>query len=428
MPNSPSRKVSYQSLSPWKIRVTVEAEPEERTRTATRTMKVALKEDLPSPESVKDRGHTPLAASSVAKRRSAPVRGTRRSSSRARRQSVTDLNIIVLGDDDDLNEWSPQNSKKRGRPPSKKRKDERERQAGMDDEADSRPHYALGTEEEPNAAEDPGFQIRPDSDAEDHVPEAGSMEGESLELRKLDPNTVSVRSRSRPPKGRKSRHKKDESNASPQAIQKPALVLDMSTADSRTTEPAYPTPTSSVQDDLGCVRDLPADPTEHHGGFDTILESEGFTMIDLDSIPSACHLISPPTEQGREKKTGQVTTSAEKPDSGNSPSGPPSSASLPPVSSPGGQSQSKPRPTAIPSCLAISEGESELSSTIPSSPPGLAQAILVPPADSVIWRRDGRLCRILHHAYLRHHALPAAHLLHKLPNLKYPRPLSLDVL
>ena len=140
VPNSPSRKVSYQSLSPWKIRVTVEAEPEERTRTATRTMKVALKEDLPSPESVKDSGHTPLAASSVAKRRSAPVRGTRRSSSRARRQSVTDFNIIVLGDDDDLNEWSPQNSKKRGRPPSKKRKDERERQAGMDDEADSRPH------------------------------------------------------------------------------------------------------------------------------------------------------------------------------------------------------------------------------------------------------------------------------------------------
>src|SRR3954451_15639478 len=116
---SPSpNKVSYQNLSPWKIRVTVEAEPEEmripNRQTTTKTLKVPLREDSPETGFVKGRGRGSRVGSFGTKRRSTPVRGAR-STSRSRRQSVTDLDITVLGDDDDLNEWSPRKSKKRGR-------------------------------------------------------------------------------------------------------------------------------------------------------------------------------------------------------------------------------------------------------------------------------------------------------------------------
>jgi hypothetical protein len=381
-PNSPTRKVACQSLSPWKIRVTVEAEPEEVGRTTTRTMKVPLKEHSPRTESVKARERRSQAGSSGAKRRSTPVRGAR-SGSRARRQSVTDLNITVLGDEEDRNEWSPQKSKKRGRPRNKKRQEEQERHAGLDDEPGSPVHGVPDKEDDGNVAEDPDFQIRPDSDVEGHAQEElGEIENDSPELRKIDLNTVSVRTRSRPPKPHKSHHPEDTSNISPQATRPPALVLETRAADPRATTSAYPTPTSSVQDDFDDIRDVPGDPTGHHEGFDTILESEGFTMIDLDSIPSARHFISPPREQDRQT-TRPGTTPADKPTNGNSPSSPAPSVSLPPISSLGGQSQSKPRPTAIPSYLTVPEGESELSSTIPSSPPALAQTIPVPPPNSL---------------------------------------------
>jgi hypothetical protein len=161
------------------------------------------------------------------------------------------LNITVLRDEEDFNEWSPQKSKKRGRSRGKKREQEQERQAKPDDEPDNnRVHYGLYTEEGRNVSEDPGFQIRPDSDAEDNALGIEEREDDSPELRKIDLNKVSVRPRSGPPKGRKSRHKKDESNTSPSVIQPPALVLETSAADLRKTVSAYLTPTSSVQDDF----------------------------------------------------------------------------------------------------------------------------------------------------------------------------------
>jgi hypothetical protein len=386
-PNSSSRKVSYQNLSPWRIRVTVEAEPEEmgipNGRTTTRTTKVPLREDSPSTEFVQGRGRRSQAGLSATKRRSTPVRGAR-SSSRSRRQSVTDLDLTVLGDEEDLNEWSPQKSKKKGRPRSKKSKREQEHQAVRDDAPNSRAGDGPGVEEGRNVSEDPGFEIRPDSDAEGHGQGGGEMEENSPELRKIDLNKVSVRSRSRPPKDHKSRHKTEDNNnnTSPPAIQLPPLVLETGDTDSRTTASFYPTPTSSVQDDFDDVQNLTIDPTEHHEGFDTILESEGFTMIDLESIPSARHFVSPPSEQNREK-AGQVETPAAKSNNGTSPSSPPPSTSLPPISSLAGQTQLRSRPTAIPSYLTLPEGESDLSSTIPSSPPVLAQAISASLSNSV---------------------------------------------
>jgi hypothetical protein len=352
----------------------VEAEPEEmgipNTRTTTRTMKVPLREDSPSTDVVKSRGRKSQAGSSGTKRRSTPVRGAR-STSRSRRQSVTDLDITVLGDEEDLNEWSPRKPNKKGQPRRNKSKGVQAHEAAPDDasngQADDDPHV----EQRRSVSEGPGFEIRPDSDAECDTPGNIEVEEDSPELRKIDLNKVSVRSRSRPPKGLKSRHKKDSSNMSPPAIQLPTLMLDTRAADSRSTASAYPTPTSSIQDDFDDVQNLPGDPTEHHEGFDTILESEGFTMIDIESIPSARNFVSPPSEQDKEKAR-QVETPANTSNKDTSHSSSVPSLSLPPISPPAEQIQLRPRPTAIPSYLTLPEGESDLSSTIPSSPPVLA--------------------------------------------------------
>ena len=384
-PNSSSRKVSCQSLSPWRIRVTVEAEPEEMGManggTTTRTTKVPLREESPSTEPVKGRGRKSQPGSSGMKGRSTPVRGAR-SSSRSRRRSVTDLDITVLGDEEDLNEWSPQKSKKKGRTRNKKRKEEQEQETVLDNAPNSRVDNGSNVEEDRNIFVDPGFEIRTDSEVEDHIAGVGEMEENSPELRRIDLNRVSVRSRSKPPKGHKIRHQKDDSGTSPSAIQTPALMLETRSADPRTIAASYPTPTSSIQDDFDERQNLTADPAERHEGFDTILESEGFTMIDLESIPSVRHFVSPPSEQDRENG-GQVETPANRSNNENSHSSPPASVKLPPISSSIGQSQLGPRPKAIPPYLTLPEGESELSSTVPSSPPVIAPAISASTSDSV---------------------------------------------
>ena len=379
-PNSLSRNVSYQNLSPWKIRVTVEAEPEEmgigNSRNTTRTTKVPLREESLSTEFVNGRGRRSQAGLSGAKRHSTPVREAR-NFSKGRRQSVTDLDITVLGDDEDLNEWSPQKSKKKGRTRSKKAKAEQEQQA----EPGKAPSNPVDGEEGLGVLEDPGFEIRPDSDTEQYIPSGGEVEEDSPELRKIDLNRVSVRSRSRPPKGHKGHQPRDDSNALQTVARPPTLVLETGAAIPRSAVNGYPTPTSSIQGGSDDAPNVACDPTEHHESFDTILESEGFTMIDLESLPSARHFVSPPSVQACEK-AGQVGTPTNKSNNGTLHSSPPVSVNLPPISSSTRQSQLRSRPTAIPSYLSLPEGESDISSTVPSSPPVLAQATPAPLSDS----------------------------------------------
>jgi hypothetical protein len=381
--SSLSKKVSYQNLSPWKIRVTVEAEPEEmripNDRTTARTSKVPLREDSPDTGVVRGRGRRSGVRSSGTKRRSTPVRGAR-STSRSRRQSVTNLDITVLGDDDDLDEWSPRKSKKRGRPRGKKSERERERQAVPDITSDGQVDDGAAAENGRDISEGPGFEIMPDSDAGNHVPIPAEVEEDSPQLREIDLNRVSVRSKSGPPKGRKSRCQKDNAGTCSAAVLPPDLTLETEHVLQRSMANSYPTPTSSIQGDSDDVQNVTSDPTEHREGFDTILESEGFTMIDLESISSTRNFVSPPPEQDREK-AGQIETLAHNSNNDISLSEPPPPTNLSPASSPVTQNQPRPQPTAIPSSLTLAEGDSDLSSTVPSSPPVLAQTLFVPPSN-----------------------------------------------
>ncbi|KAJ5625720.1 hypothetical protein N7510_002029 [Penicillium lagena] len=65
-------------------------------------------------------------------------------------------------------------------------------------------------------------------------------------------------------------------------------------------QPTYPTPTSSVEEDNQTEEDIgeetksprvgqdrTADPTSQHREFDSIMEGEGFSMVSLDTLPSA---------------------------------------------------------------------------------------------------------------------------------------------
>lgn len=117
---SPSKTVTEQTLSPWKIRVTVETEPEDMNsqagRSTTRTIMVPLR-DASSPteeraRTTRGRGSQPSPAKS--KWSATPVR--KNSRSRSRRQSVTDLNITVLGDEGDSNDWTKQKSPRKRKP------------------------------------------------------------------------------------------------------------------------------------------------------------------------------------------------------------------------------------------------------------------------------------------------------------------------
>jgi hypothetical protein len=374
--SSASKKASYQNLSPWKIRVTVEAEPEEMRipngRTTARTVKVPLRKDSPDTGFVRGRGRGSGVGSSGTKRRSTPVRGAR-STSRSRRQSVTNLDITVLGDEDDFNEWSPRKSKKRGRPRGKKNKQEQEQKAVPEITSESLVNNGAAAENGRDISEDPGFEIMPDSDAGDDALIPAEVEEDSPQLRKIDLNRVSVRSRSGPPKGHKSRYQKDNAGTCSAAVQPPDLTLESEHVLSRFMANSYPTPTPSLQGGSDDVQNGTSDLTEHREGFDTILESEGFTMIDLESIPSTRNFVSPPSEQDREK-AGQIEILAHNSNNDISPSEPPPPTNLSTVSSAVQQNEPKPQPTAIPSSLTLAEGDSDLSSTVPSSPPVLAQS------------------------------------------------------
>ena len=356
--NSPSRTISEQILSPWKIRVTVEAEPEDphetAPRTRTRTFKIPLR-DASSPVPIPDeehisRGRRPAVSPSKGKRSGTPVRG--RSNSRSRRKSLTDLDITVLGDDGDSDDWTKRNSPKKRKARRKSKIANTQESVASDTASKTIIGDADATSPKPRAQKrKSSFQIREDSEAEgSRSTKDAAANPRSPELRTIDLNRVSLRPRSLSTKFRKR-----------QDIPVSEDVPDVRKVSHISVE-SYPTPESSIGDEEEAKE--VSDPTEEHAGFDSILESEGFTMIDLVSIPSARNFLSSPPET---RDTGdqapfqpQASISNENPQKQLPSSNREEPLSVAPLST---------KPSAIPSYLTLQADESDISSNVPSSPP-----------------------------------------------------------
>lgn len=361
---SPSKTITEQTISPWKIRVTVETEPEDMSinpaMSASRTIMVPLR-DASSPteertRNTRGRGCQPSTVKS--KRNATPIR--KNSRSRSRRQSVTDLNITVLGDEGDSDDWTKQRSpKKKKSTPSRKPRPTLNRQITTDKQLN------IGRSERRSAKSARSIEIREDTDADEDAVIDTAVDSDSPELRSIDLNRVSVRSRSISSKQQPPNlvrpgmsPKEEEADQGKDAFgDDPKNVSVISTS--------YPTPDPSVQDDQE-VGEPAAAPPDDHEGFDTILESEGFTMIDLESIPSARQFFTSPSEaQGQAKPPGYAATLH-------------SNDKNPPTllfeqDTPSAVQPTKPVNRAIPSYLSLPEGESDISSNVPSSPPILLQ-------------------------------------------------------
>jgi len=361
---SPIRTITEHNLSPWKIRVTLEAEPEERDmaspRTMAHTIKVPLRQHSYSEgsEMTIDRGRQPQTRTAKSKRKVTPSRA--RGGGRNRRPSVTDLNLTVLGDDADSDDWT-----KTKRSASRKRKTSKSRRKTACQDADQSTTPATSRSRRAKSSAISEFEIRQDAGAgeNDAVDDQPHVELDSPELRTIDLNTVAVRSRALSAKqkddGIMSEMASKDSPAAENAIapQSQARMVSENSAFSYPT----PSPTSSYHgnsDDRGQVPDS----TEVHEAFDSILESEGFTMIDVESIPSAKQYFSSPADVQRCKDTLAV------------PKVPSVTESQ--VASNNDSQQHK--PTAILSYLMLAEGESDISSNVPSSPPADTQRLSAP--------------------------------------------------
>ena len=263
--------------SPWKIRVTVSAEPgsdNSYERPVAMTRRVPLR-------GVDDEGDDFIRGRGVGRElATSPVRGKarggrKRSATPARkgnartRKSLTDLDITVLGDDSDDAATKPRRRSSRVGKKASRKKDE-----------------AVNKEAENRSA---AFQIAEDNHCEpggDEIP-AVEIGDESVILQQRDPNTQSI------PLSTPSKKRNAADRLGP--------------SDRVGTTTSYPTPSLSPGPDG--IQEVPSrDPTEDHAEFDSILESEGFTMISLESIPSAKQFISsppelPPMHHGSPEKT-----------------------------------------------------------------------------------------------------------------------------
>lgn len=263
---SPSKTVTEQSLSPWRIRVTVEAEPEDadmaqvlggKMQTVTKTMKIPLREE---------NTNSPTKA-----RKASPAPGRRgvgrRSVSPARkRHSVTDLDIVVLGDDAEEDEWGVKPKSPRRRRGSKSRTSKKSMPAAKKADSDA-------------------FEIREDEgvDCSAQVEETNTVEdgeGGSPELKQIDLNQVNMRMRSGSVK------QGDVVEAEKRVdVRKVSMNSSMS----------YPTPSPTASERGHSDDHTPDDGMERREvGYDTVIESEGFTMIDLESLPSVKQMRSSP--------------------------------------------------------------------------------------------------------------------------------------
>ncbi|KIW65797.1 hypothetical protein PV04_08020 [Phialophora macrospora] len=351
-PSSPFCAVSEQHLSPWKIRVTVEAEPEDadmegNTRARTRTTKIPLQSDHSPKCPARDR------KSHANTKRGATPERKGRNSSRSRRQSVTDLDIIPLGDDSEGDDWLKQKKSPR------KRRSNRKSTTAADTGA-----QASAARLQSNSAE---FDVRPDTDiaGEEGIGEPGPTSGSDLpEMNKLELHQVAVR-----PQGLSTTSKDDDDRSGQDSIANEKIRISTHQAQlqarkvSANSAMSYPTPspTSSYHGDSDEVGKLLDDePAVNHGneGFDTMLESEGFTMIDLDTLPSVKRYLSSPLEEGAATSSGPAQTH------NLTTMGYP----VPPIQNDTGHSLS-PIPEQTVAYPTLRVDESDISSTVPSSPP-----------------------------------------------------------
>lgn len=338
-PSSPARTVTEQTLSPWKIKVTVEAEPEdqddERLETITRTIKIPLRT-----------GSSPSQESEIKSRRSQPrsrtnstSNGRRRSVTpsidRRRRQSVTDLDIVVLGDDGEDDEWGKRSKK------ASPRKTRAKKTTQVQQKLDATNSAALG------------FEVRQDTDAEEN--EHATVQEDSPELRQIDLNRVSVRARANSTKHKA--QNSDEELTSTSLKAPPAAPAGGRRTVSANSAMTYPTP-SPTASERGRSEEVEEHVDAHPEGFDTIMESEGFTMIDLDSIPSVRQILSSPAENEAVRNKEMSPTESD------------STVRRTEIETKISGDQARVHPSrAIPPHLALPEDESEISSTVPSSPP-----------------------------------------------------------
>ncbi|KIW97634.1 uncharacterized protein Z519_01218 [Cladophialophora bantiana CBS 173.52] len=383
--SSPFRTVSEQNLSPWKIRVTVEAQPEDADvesnapliKERARKTKIPLQPESPPAEqsNISAQGRKLRSNSTKNKRSGTPV-SDRRNSSRSRRQSVTDLDIIPLGDDSEEDDWLKQKKSPRKRRNS--RKSTSKANTARQSDSPSKP-----SKSNPRSS---SFEVRPDTDVEnsDASMEQGDImaESQSPELRKINLNQVSVRPRALSTKSNVENDYENKDTVVSEkmrtSVQQQMEVRKVS-INSALSYPT-PSPTSSRHGDSDDVRGAPDDrtlPKQHENdGFDTILESEGFTMIDLDTLPSVKRSLSSPADDG--------------PNSGLHPSDIDECKTQPLIAEPSGRAKSylaASNPSATRDSVSypvIRPDESELSSTVPSSPPASKkdQALLKVPSSS----------------------------------------------
>lgn len=380
IPSSPFRTVSEQNLSPWKIRVTVEAEPDDMnsdvpmTRTMTRTMKIPLRQDSSPVDSAKtSRGRNSQPASSKSKRSSTPTRN-QKSNSRSRRQSVTDLDVRPLGDDAESDDWTKQKKS----PSPRKRRSARTRKSSTGTDAAAGP--TLSPEKSSRRrSSTAAFEVRQDTDAE--VP--GAQEEEqaieqpekgSPELRQIDLNRVSVRPRAMSTRSAADDNQDISDESLPQkpvrsSARKPVELRKVS-VNSAISYPT-PSPTSSYHGDSDGIGVVDNGEDIHEAGqvgFDTVLESEGFTMIDLDTIPSARRYLTPVEE---DPKPSDLIIEHAIPISQTSSTTAESMLETRSESvvrtEPTAERQLQPQPTIDYPTLNVDD--TEFSSTVPSSPP-----------------------------------------------------------
>ena len=147
------------------------------------------------------------------------------------------------------------------------------------------------------------------------------QETTSPELRQIDLNRVSVRSRAQSIKHKDPRPSALDLGAHIVAESGVSIPKSPTRKVSEMSAKSYPTPspTSSYHGDSDPTEKLPH-LVEQYDASDTVLESEGFTMIDLDSIHSARQVLSSPAEDNMH---GQTPTDNER--SSTKPSEPSSS-------------------------------------------------------------------------------------------------------
>ncbi len=378
--DSPAYSQTEPFLSPWKIRVTVEAQPDEaghgRVNSTSRTTMVPLRDtSSPTKESGGRRRSNSGSRKLGSKRRTSgtPARNGRQSSE-IDVGRLTDLDIRFLDDDPNIQ------TKLKRKPGTRKSRKASETDVVLaDQDGESSIEKPGGLTEvsqslSDNHEEDAAFAAGADSE---HVP---SQAGDSPKLRELDFSRISVRSRGEPRKSTKipmAERTRDGHEKIPIAAL-PAARSSTAADDGKRQVPVasavtYPTPDASVQDEME-AHGPSSDPTEEHVGFDAVLESEGFTMIDLESLPSAQHFVTSPdgSEHRQTEPSANHKTPAdlEQPGLVSYPVLAPQSSLKVPSSPTVTLKANKPPPTPIPSYLAPPEnGESDLSSTVPSSPP-----------------------------------------------------------